>query len=427
MTRGAIDINDSGKPGPSSGGIYLGLDLGTTSVAGRLTDAGGHVLAEAQRANPQRSLGADILARMQKAHEGEGEVLQFLLIDGLRELTAELLKQAGTPASAVTAAAAAGNPGICYLLRNLPVDQILFPPHRPPDRALTALATDLVDLGLPIPLQLFPLVSGFVGGDLAAFLLGLDSVEQGTICIDIGTNGELALWTGSRWWVSSAAAGPAFEAGNIDCGMAAGPGAVVNVQLLDDRLQVQVVGGGPPRGLCGSGLVALIGAALEGGLISADGRILRSDEVDSPLSRYLDGQGSLCFYRDAAVTLRLTQADLRNFQLAKGALRAGLDVLLDRAGFEPRGIRSVLMTGAFGTALSAARLKKVALLPAGMVNKTLFVPNGVLTGLVRYLTLADGAARLQRLMELVRPFPLSGTPAFEKRFLASLGFESQAS
>ena len=356
MASGANDINDGGKPSSLPGETYLALDLGTTSLAGHLADSSGNILAGAQRLNPQRTLDADIIARMQKAREGGGEALQSLLLVGLRELAAELLSLAGRLASSVTAAVAAGNPGISYLLRNLPVDQILFPPHRPADHGLTTLPINLVDIGLPVPLELFPLASGFVGGDLAAFLFGLDGVEPGTVCIDIGTNGELALWTGSRWWVTSVAAGPAFEAGSIISGMAAGPGAVADVQLLDDRLQLQVIGDGPPRGLCGSGLAALVGAALEGGLISADGRILSPDEVDSPLSRYLDGQGSLCFYRDAAVTLRLTQADLRNFQLAKGALRAGVDVLLDRAGFEPRGIRSVLMTGTFGTALSAPSL-----------------------------------------------------------------------
>jgi uncharacterized 2Fe-2S/4Fe-4S cluster protein (DUF4445 family) len=366
--------------------------------------------------------GADILARMLKAHEGEGERLQVLLIDILRELTNELLVRAGCSTAAVAAVAAAGNPGISYLLRNLPVEEILFPPHRPRQCGLVSLPTHLIDIGVSAPLQLFPLISGFVGGDLIAFLLGFDSPTPGTVCIDIGTNGELALWDGARWWVTSAAAGPAFEAGNITCGMPAGPGAVADVHLLDDRLQLQVLDGGRPRGLCGSGLAALIGELVEGGLVDSGGRILGPDEVDSNLSRYLDGHGNLRFYRDATGGLLLTQADLRNFQLAKGALRAGLDVLLDRAGFEEQNLHAIFITGAFGTALPVECLKKVALLPAGMVDKTFFVPNGVLAGLARYLTDADGAERLQGLLSMIQVFPLSGTPAFEKRFLGSLGF-----
>lgn len=402
--------------------LFLALDLGTTALAGRLVDAAGAVLAEAQRPNPQRVLGADILARLQQAAEGAGGHLQALLLEGLRPLINELLTQAESPPAVVAAVAAAGNPGISYLLRNLPVEQILAPPHRPQQTKLAVLPPRLVDIGLTVPLQLFPLVSGFVGGDLVAFLFGLDSPEPGTACIDIGTNGELALWTGTSWWVTSAAAGPAFEAGNIACGMPAGPGAVVDVQLIDDRLQLQVLAGRRPRGLCGSGLAALIGVLVEGGLIDAGGRIRDPAEVDSNLSRYLDGRGNLCFYRDAAGALCLTQADVRNFQLAKGALRAGLEVLLERAGLDEQSLRTLFITGAFGASLSAASLKKVALLPSGMVDKTLFVPNGVLTGLARYLTSSDGVERLRSLMSEIRSFPLSGTPAFEKKFLNSLEF-----
>ncbi len=402
--------------------LFLALDLGTTSLAGRLVDASGGVLAEAQVANPQHPLGMDILARMQKAYEGEGARLQSLLIEGLRELTAELLTQADCSSSAVLVAAAAGNPGVSYLLRNLPVEKILFPPHRPRECALVSLPVDRIDIGVSVPLQLFPLVSGFVGGDLVAFLFGLDSFKPGTVCIDIGTNGELALWTGSRWLVSSAAAGPAFEAGNIDCGMSAGPGAVVDVRLLDDRLKLQVSGGGQPKGVCGSGLAALIGALVEGGLVDAGGRILSPDEVDSNLSRYLDDEGNICFYRDAKTDLRLTQSDLRNFQLAKGALRAGVEVLLERAGFNENEISAVFISGALGTALPVETLKKVALLSAGMVDKTFFVPSGVLAGLTRYLIIPDGAERLQNLMSTIQPFPLSGTPVFEERFLTALDF-----
>lgn len=403
--------------------LLLALDLGTTTLAGRLVDASGEVRAEARRDNPQRRLGADILTRMQRASEGAALQLQELLLEGITSLTADLLSQADCSAGSVAAAAAAGNPGISYLLRNLSVHSILFPPHRVRQNSLTSLPVKHVDIGVGVPLQLFPLVSGFVGGDLVAFLYGLDKLRDGSLCIDIGTNAELALWTGGRWLVSSAAAGPAFEAGNILCGMSAGPGAVVDVRLDEDRLQLQVLGGGAPKGLCGSGLTALIGALIEGGLIDPDGTILTADKVDSNLCRYLDGEGNIRFYRDAATELRLTQSDLRNFQLAKGALRAGLEVLLERGGLSADRISTLFISGALGTALPAEHLKKVALLPAGMVDKTFFVDNAVLAGLVRYLTVPESAEQLQDLMTLIQPFPLSGTPAFEHSFLSSLGFK----
>jgi uncharacterized 2Fe-2S/4Fe-4S cluster protein (DUF4445 family) len=180
----------------------------------------------------------------------------------------------------------------------------------------------------------FPLATGFVGGDLIACLVGLQNVLAGTILVDLGTNAELALWDGDRWWVTSAAAGPAFEGGNIGSGMIMADGAVIDVRLVDDRLQLTVAGKGTPRGLCGSGLAALVAVARQGGLIDTTGRILAADEVETNLGRYLVEQGgawSICFHRDAGGELLLTQDDVRNFQLAKGAVRAGIDVLLEKA------------------------------------------------------------------------------------------------
>ncbi|MCM2265589.1 MAG: ATP-binding protein [Desulfuromonadales bacterium] len=255
-----------------------------------------------------------------------------------------------------------------------------------------------------------------------------DNPPAGTVpalVLDLGTNAEIALWTGSQWLVTSTAAGPAFEAGNIACGMPLAPGAVTDVQLRGDRLELAVAGGGSPTGLCGSGLLALIVAARGGDLLDAGGRIVAPDEVGTNLARYLvaDGSGwALCFHRDARGELCLTQDDVRQLQLAKGAVRAGVEVLLDRAGLTAVNIDTVLITGAFGAALPVAALKGIAMLPEGMIDKAFFVPNGVLDGLATFLADPDGAAKLTKLLATIKPLPLSGTPAFEKRFLAALEF-----
>lgn len=244
--------------------------------------------------------------------------------------------------------------------------------------------------------------------------------------LDLGTNAELALWDGRRWLVTSAAAGPAFEAGNIACGMPLAPGAVVDVQLAGDRLALSVAGNGRPLGLCGSGLLALVAAARQGGLIDPGGRIVAPEEVGTNLARYLVAAGegwALCFHRDARGELRLSQDDVRQLQLAKGAVRAGIEVLLDRAGLAAADLAAVGVTGAFGAALPAAAAKGIAMFPAGVLDKLFFVPNGVLDGLCAYLADPQGAAHLAALQATIQPFPLSGTPAFEERFLRALGFE----
>jgi uncharacterized 2Fe-2S/4Fe-4S cluster protein (DUF4445 family) len=404
---------------------YIALDLGTTTLAGRLFSDSGEVLSECQVANPQREEGADILMRLQRAHDDGGERLQSLLVDALRSLIAELLAHAGCNADCIVSIAAAGNPGMSCLLQNLPVSSLLFPPHKPPYKELLRIPVSELDLGITPPLQLFPLPAGFVGGDMVACLVGLKNVQIGTLLIDVGTNAELALWDGERWWVTSAAAGPAFEGGNIASGMIMADGAVTDVRLINDRLQLTVAGNGRPRGLCGSGLAALVAAALQGGLIDTTGRILSVDEVETNLDRYLveqDGGWAIRFHRDAHGELLLTQDDLRNFQLAKGAVRAGTQVLLERGGFAPEGVSQVVITGALGTALPAEILKMVALLPEPMLDKTSFIANGVLAGLQEYLIAKDGQQHLADLRNVIQPFPLSGTPAFERLFLAALEF-----
>jgi uncharacterized 2Fe-2S/4Fe-4S cluster protein (DUF4445 family) len=205
----------------------------------------------------------------------------------------------------------------------------------------------------------------------------------------------------------------------------AAAGAISNVTCIGDRLQLEVIGGGPPTGLAGSGLFALIAVAIENGLIDPSGRIVAVDEVESNLARYLRPEGNahaLCLYRDARREILVTQADVRAFQLAKGAVRAGIDALLARAGIPAESVAEVIVTGAFGLSLDRQRLKSVAILPAVMVEKALFIPGGALAGVQRFLLQTDGCEQLQALTEKMRSYPLSGTPAFERAFLAALNF-----
>lgn len=403
--------------------LFLALDLGTTSLAGRLLDGEGRTLAEGKISNPQRVLGADIIRRLEAALDGAGERLQRLLLDGVETLILELLRQAGVERTAMTAAALAANPGVTALLCADDVRPILFPPHRPKELSLRSL--DLPALQLPVPMQVFPLLSGYVGGDLIACLYGLPAEGGVTLCIDLGTNGEIALHQSDGWVATSVPAGPAFEGGEIGCGQVAADGAITNICVVDDRLKLEVLGGGAPTGLAGSGLFAALAVAVGSGLIDRSGRISSAAEVDSNLARYLvsDGSGhALRLYRDAAREIVVTQGDVRAFQLAKGAVRAGIDALLTRCAVMAGDVEEVIVTGAFGLSLDRERLKSVAILPDVMVEKTLFIPGGALAGVSRFLLDKDGPLRLQALTAKMRSYPLSGTPAFEHAFLAALDF-----
>ncbi|MEA3464683.1 MAG: ASKHA domain-containing protein [Thermodesulfobacteriota bacterium] len=402
--------------------LLLALDLGTTTLSGRLLTVDGEVCAEATLFNPQGCFGADVLRRMEAAVAGDGEALQQALYRGIDDLVTLMLEQCQAHRQDIVRAGAAGNPAISCLLQGLPVENLLYPPHRPVSKAAAWLHLEM----LPVPLFLFPLVSGYVGGDLVAVLYAFADCAPGTFFVDVGTNGEMAVYNGEQWWVTSVAAGPAFEGGNIACGMVATTGAVTGVKLEQDRLQLQVRGDGLPRGLCGSGLVEAIAASLDGGLIDTTGTIVDADDVATNLSRYLghDDQGrTLCLYRDAKTLLQLTQNDIRQFQLAKGAVYAGAQCLLARANMTAEDLDCAIVTGALGFSMGRDVLKSVAMLPLNMIEKVIFYDGGVIAGLGRYLMQGDdGDGDVQRLAESLHPYPLSGTPHFEQAFVAALNF-----
>ncbi|MFO7982004.1 MAG: ASKHA domain-containing protein [Desulfuromonadales bacterium] len=405
--------------------VELALDLGTTTLGGCLVGPRGEVLAESRLQNPQVRLGTDVIGRLEASRAGCGEELRHLLVGGIETLTGDLLRRAGLERGKVSRIAAAGNPAICHLLLNLPVDPILFPPHRPAEPCGREFSAADLGLSLSASFYLFPLVSGYVGGDLVAFLFGVEEAVPSRLYVDIGTNGEMALLTEKGWLVTSVPAGPTFEGGGLACGMMAKDGAVSGVHVAAEALQLEIIGGGPPRGLCGSGVVSAIAACREAGLIGRDGTIADPLSVETNLARHVietDRGRALRLYRDAAVDLVLYQEEIRNFQLAKGALRAGVQCLVERAGVPEERIRDVVLTGAFGLSLRPSDLKVVAFLPEKMVNKVRFVEGGALQGCRRFLSDSDGVEKVRQLAKILKPFPLSGTPVFEKSFLNSLNF-----
>ena len=326
---------------------FLALDLGTTTLAGLLVNDEGRTLARAAIPNPQKTVGSDIITRLEAAHKGQGEKLQTLLAEGIKNLVAGLIEDAGIRAESIRAAAAAGNSAIVALLCGSEVAPLLFPPHRLPTSSSFIQPSEL-NLGLPVPLFLFPLAGGFVGGDLVAFLYYQKPEQPPAFFLDIGTNGELALFSGEKWLVTSVAAGPAFEAAGIAWGMAAADGAIERAYLENDRLHIRTIGKARPQGICGSGVAEIIAAGLEGGLLEQNGTIRRAEEVDTNLAHHIreNREGRfLSVYRDAETEICLLQQDIRAFQLAKGAIRAGVECLLEKAGMKPENIRRTYLTG----------------------------------------------------------------------------------
>ncbi|WP_224963366.1 ASKHA domain-containing protein [Geomonas subterranea] len=412
----------------SSKGLAAAFDLGTTTIAASLVEpATGTRLAVTGAMNPQRRWGSDVLARLTAGGDPETlRAMQAALSAEMERMTGELLDRAGASPADLAQVAIAGNPSMETIALALPVESLAHPPFRPLFSA--GKVTTTLDLGWSraYPCYLLPLPGGFVGGDLLAFLFGMtETPTAGTLFLDVGTNAEIALFDGERYLATSAAAGPAFEGGNLKCGMAALPGAVSAVQIKGDRLLLTTIAGAPPRGICGSGVLETVAALLEEGIVEPTGRLVPAVEIDSNLGtrvQEVNGIPAFVLHRDARGLVYLDQEDIRALQLAKGAMRGGMEILLGKANLTLEDVSRVVLTGSFGAVLSPDVLKKVGIFNGKMVRITGFIKDGALAGVERVLLNADGRDQMEALAQKVRVIPLSGTPLFEKHFLAHIDF-----
>lgn len=424
----------------------IAIDLGTTTIAAALVDgAAGRIVASGGGLNPQRQYGLDVISRLAYACQAPENLhqLQNLVNNELARITTDLLLQAGVVAETIGMVAIAGNPTMSHLLLGLPVDTLAHPPYRPIITTAHRLMTGDLGWHLNLPLYVFPSPGGFVGGDTVAFLYGLSLEEllmprkagagtplgpsgsEPALFLDLGTNGEIALLSGGRLYATSAAAGPAFEGGNLSCGMAALPGAIDTVVVEDGRLVLHALADRPPQGLCGSGVLDTISLLLREGVLEPTGGLLDPAQIASPLGeriREINGERHFVIYRDAAKLISLSQADIRQVQLAKGAVRAGMEVLFARAAIDRAAVAAVVITGSFGVSLSLESLKSIGILTESMVKKSQFVRQGALTGVVRKLTAQGGIDAAEGLAAALRIVPLSGTPLFERYFMQYLDF-----
>ena len=423
----------------------LAFDLGTTTLAASLIDlADGTRLAMAGSINPQRRFGSDVVSRLEAAVASETVLQEMsgLVRKELWRLARELLQAGSRDLRQVSRVAVAGNPAMQHILLGLPVDSLARPPFRPVCTGGTRLSTAALQWDADIPLYILPMPGGFVGGDTVAFLYGQQGygqtnqpLKQGlfsttsaappTVYLDLGTNGEMALVADTTIWATSAAAGPAFEGGNLSCGMPALPGAISSVRIEGERLSLSVIGSGTPTGICGSAAIEIIHELLRAGIIDSSGRLLDSLETDAGIgNRIISQQGENVFvlYRDARTLLTISQADIRQVQLAKGAIRAGLEVLAGHANLPLETIESVVLTGSFGAVLRPEWLKTIGIFDESMLHITRFAPEGALTGVETALLAHDDFASLERLAGRFRVVPLSGTPLFEQAFMRTIDF-----
>ena len=288
--------------------------------------------------------------------------------------------------------------------------------------ALRVPAAGLLPIAPHAQVRILPNIAGFVGADTVGCLLAADydHLEPLSLMIDIGTNGEMVLGNRHRRIACSTAAGPAFEGANIYCGMRGAHGAIDHVSLENGRLRCSVIGGSSAAGLCGSGLLDAVACALDAGLIDPTGRM--DDTVGaSDQWTQINGLKALRLQGDVV----LTQKDVREVQLAKAAIRAGIELMAKQFGVTPDDIQTVYLAGAFGNYLSPASACRIGMIPPCLLSKITPVGNAAGSGVKMAAASEAAMVRAERLAAETEFLELASLPEFQDEYVDRMAFEEE--
>ncbi len=427
-----LDLREGGRL------LTAAVDIGTTTVVLYLSDLEtGEILATKTMMNPQTEFGADVISRANYAMLHTTEKLSSGIRKAVNELLSEALKAAGAASSELYSVVIAGNTCMHHLFLGIDPSSLVLSPYVPAiSEPLVLQASQYGLQGNPrARLFLLPCIAGFVGADTAAVMVacGADRVRQLTLMIDIGTNGELVLSDGQRMAACSTAAGPAFEGAKITFGMRGADGAIDHAAIRNGKLEYSVIGGGKPRGICGSGLLDLTAELLTTGILDETGRF--SDPEDLPgEARPLAGRlrtidGLRCFViseeSDSGTCIYLSQKDIREVQLAKGAMAAGIALMLEHLGRKADDIQKVLIAGAFGNYMQPASACAIGLIPKILLSKIETVGNAAGVGALMCALSGPCLSRAAKMATRTEFIELASNPGFQDRFVEELMFPEE--
>jgi uncharacterized 2Fe-2S/4Fe-4S cluster protein (DUF4445 family) len=411
--------------------LGIAIDLGSTTLAFALVDLDQQIILHTiQTMNHQRSFGADVVSRIQASMDGQGYQLYKTIWKDISRGIHELLKESQADTlqcvlekNHIRKITLAGNTTMLHLLQNLPCDGLAKYPftnvelsarkvHIPKTSETTLWNEEVRSHSV----ELLPGISAFVGADIVAGIIELDleHTEEPVLFLDLGTNGEMVLATKEKYYATSVAAGPALEGGNISCGVASIPGAIDRADILDGKLLCHQIGDLPPIGICGSGALSLTWLLYSYDLLTANGTFVNSGYLQEGLRLGETPDGK---------KLLFTQEDIRNIQMAKAAIYAGIHILLKKAGVKAEEVSSVYVAGGFGeglrdTGFFEAAAEGLGLMPKSLAEKVKVVGNTSLKGAVKALW---KEITLHKPVDVVE---LSLEPDFEVTYLEQIDFPS---
>lgn len=421
----ALTLNDDELVQAQVNGAYgIAIDLGTTTIAAALiqnaTD-GYKVVGTSSCVNSQRKYGADVISRISAAGDEEiRESLRKLVVTDIENLVKELtatcnITYLGNEPD-LKAITVTGNTTMLYLLTGRNPESLGKYPYTAEHLEKEWMLSDLILDDIPdIGLTILPGISAFVGADIVAGLFALDlDKEEKFFFLDLGTNGEMAFYDGKDLKVTSTAAGPVFEAGGINCGVASIPGAIDHVKIegADHHVTISTIGGAEPIGICGTGVMETVSELVRTGLVDETG-LLTDEYFDKGFPLTKDGR------------IMLTQQDIRNVQLAKAAVYTGAKALLE--GKVPD---KVYISGGFGSKISQENVEELQMFPKDFNGKIIAVGNSALKGAAEYTACAlsgweseaDAAAKLDLITEKAQLIELAAMDNFDEDYINAMNF-----
>ncbi|MDR3249385.1 MAG: ASKHA domain-containing protein [Treponema sp.] len=416
------------EPGDTAAEMYgIAMDIGTTTLVMEVIDLhSGAVLAGDSMLNPQSAYAQDVLTRIHFAgsHEDGLEILRQAFIGAFKTMLGHVTGTARIDPRQIYEAVFSGNTTMLHMAIGADPSSLGKYPYTMEIQGGVHVPARDLHLSPFALVYLPPLISAFVGADITAGILAsqLDRKKGITLFIDVGTNGEMVLAKDGVLAATSTAAGPAFEGMNIDCGMRAANGAVEEFSIDNTgKADFKVIGGGEAFGICGSGLLDITGELVRTGVVGKTGRFVSPEAIPESLrANFGEREGKPAFFITRGVYIN--QKDIRQVQLAKGAIRSGLISLLNRMGVGEEAVDRVEIAGSFGYHLRESSLLNIGLLPPSFKGKVYFSGNTSQSGAAAFLLNATFRDRMKDLAAGVEKVELANTAEFERLFVNSLGF-----
>lgn len=409
--------------------IGVAVDIGTTTVVSYFYNLkNGERMGVKSALNPQRTYGADVISRIQSSMEN-GENLSRMqsgIVNAIDSMCGEFCSENGFDKSDIADMTICGNTVMLHLLCGIKADSIAAAPFISTTKFGFSLKAS--ELGFNISdcteVRLMPCISGYVGADITSGILssGLLNKEKPSLLIDIGTNGEMAVASGGEIISCSTAAGPAFEGAHIKCGTGGVPGAVSKVWLDGESVKFETIDNLPAVGICGSGLIDAVAVMLDCGAVDETGRLCDCDEVDEWVNEYLDDDEEV-FYIDREHDIYVTAQDIREIQLAKAAISAGVLTMLDYTKLSLDEIGDICLAGGFGAHINRGNACRIGLLPKNCAEKVKVIGNAAGMGAVEYL-LNDAAEReCREILRRSHYIELSSSAFFQDAYMEEMMFD----